>query len=43
MMLFDIKLCRWRSVALQEFEQCPESLLDAADRCRMMPPVCVHT
>ncbi len=43
MMLFNIKQCRWRSVARQEFEQCPESLLGAADRRRMTPPVCVHT
>ncbi len=43
MMLFNIKQCRWRSVARQEFEQCPELLLGAADRRRMTPPVCVHT
>ncbi len=43
MMLFNIKQCRWRSVARQEFEQRPESLLGAADRRRMAPPVCVHT
>ncbi len=38
MMLFNIKQCRWRSVARQEFEQRPESLLGAADRRRMTPP-----
>ncbi len=27
MMLFNIKQCRWRSVAWQEFEQRSESLL----------------
>ncbi len=43
MMLFNIKQCRWRSVALQEFEQRSESLLGAADRRRMTPTVCVHT
>ncbi len=43
MMLFNIKQCRWRSVVRQEFEQCPESLLGAADRRRMTPPVCIHT
>ncbi len=43
MMLFNIKQCRWRSVARQEFEQRSESLLGAADRRRMTPPVCVHT
>ncbi len=30
MMLFNIKQCRWCSVALQEFEQRSESLLGAA-------------
>ncbi len=30
-------------MARQEFEPCPESLLGAADRRRMTPPVCVHT
>ncbi len=34
MMLFNIKQCRWRSVARQEFEQRSESLLGAADRRR---------
>ncbi len=43
MMLFNIEQCRWRSVARQEFEQCPESLLGNADRRRMTPPVCVQT
>ncbi len=43
MMLFNIKQCRWRSVARQEFEQHPESLLAAADRRRITLPVCVHT
>ncbi len=43
MMLFNIKQCRWRSVALQEFEQHSESLLGATDRRRMTPPVYVHT
>ncbi len=43
MMLFNIKQCRWRSVARQEFEQRSELLLGAADRRRMMPSVCVHT
>ncbi len=43
MMLFNIQQCRWRSVARQEFEQRSESLLGAADRRRMAPPVCVHT
>ncbi len=43
MMLFNIKQCRWHSVALQEFKQHPESLLGAADRCRLTLPVCVHT
>ncbi len=42
MMLFNIKQCRWRSVARQEFEQRPESLLGTADRCRMTPPVFTH-
>ncbi len=42
MMLFNIKQCRWRSVARQEFEQRPESLLGAADRRRMMPR-CAYT
>ncbi len=44
MMLFNIKQCRWRSVAQQEFEQRPESLalLGAADRRRMTPSVCIH-
>ncbi len=42
MMLFNIKQWRWRSVARQEFEQRSESLLGAADRRRMAPPVCVH-
>ncbi len=42
MMSFNIKQCRWRSVARQEFEQRPESL-GAADRRRLTPPVCIHT
>ncbi len=42
MMLFNIKQCRWRSVARQEFEQCPESLLGNADRRRMMPCASTH-
>ncbi len=43
MMLFNIKPCRWQSVARQEFEQRRELLLGAAYRRRMTPPVCVHT
>ncbi len=42
MMLFNIKQCRWGSVARQEFELRPDSLLGAADRHRMTPPVCVQ-
>ncbi len=42
MMLFNIKQSRWCSVAWWEFEQRPESLLGAADRRRMTPPVCVR-
>ncbi len=42
MLLFNIKQCRRRSVARQEVEQRPESLLGAADRRRMTPPVYVQ-